>query len=122
MVVVEWHDHDVADFSICRWFSCASCRTCTAALPGCTQGQLSGRGCRVAELKDKRGGVNVIDTFKLTGSMVKFGITVSLMDEDSKGKKNQQIVGNMEANVKRAKISISSPIARAWIGQATGAN
>ena len=57
---------------------------------------------------------------KLSGKTVKFGATVTLVDEDTEEKKKYQIVGDVEADVKDGKISISSPIARALIGKSKG--
>src|SRR3977135_2114676 len=75
---------------------------------------------KVAEIEDKIGRADVIDTSKLSGSTVKFGATVSLEDEDSGDKVKYRIVGEHEANVREGKISISSPIARALIGKSKG--
>ena len=75
---------------------------------------------KVAELEDKLGRAEVIDTSKLSGSTVKFGATVTLEDEDSGDKVKYMIVGEHEANVREGKISIASPIARALIGKAKG--
>ncbi|HRK18760.1 MAG TPA: transcription elongation factor GreA [Hyphomicrobiaceae bacterium] len=75
---------------------------------------------RVAELEDKLGRADVIDTTKLSGDTVKFGATVTLEDEDTGDKVKYKIVGEGEANVKDGKISISSPIARALIGKSKG--
>lgn len=62
----------------------------------------------------------VIDVSKLSGSTIKFGATVVLVDEDTEEKKTYQIVGDQEADVKAGRISISSPIARALIGKGVG--
>ena len=75
---------------------------------------------KVAEIEDKIGRAEVIDTSKLSGSTVKFGATVTLEDEDSGDKVKYKIVGEHEANVRDGKISINSPIARALIGKAKG--
>jgi transcription elongation factor GreA len=75
---------------------------------------------RVADLEDKLSRAEVIDTTLLSGSTVKFGATVTLMDEDTDEKVKYKIVGDSEANVKEGKISISSPIARALIGKTKG--
>ena len=75
---------------------------------------------RVAELEDKVGRAEVIDTTKLSGSTVKFGATVTLSDEDSGDKVKYKIVGEHEANVREGKISVNSPIARALIGKSKG--
>lgn len=75
---------------------------------------------RIAELEDKLSRAEVIDVSKLSGKTVKFGATVTLVDEDTEEKKVYRIVGDMEADVKEGRISISSPIARALIGKAKG--
>jgi transcription elongation factor GreA len=62
----------------------------------------------------------IIDVSKLSGSRVKFGATVSVIDEDSEEEARYQIVGEHEADVRSGKISIASPIARAMIGKETG--
>lgn len=75
---------------------------------------------RIAELEDKLSRAEIIDVSKLTGKTVKFGATVKLIDEDTEEEKKYQIVGDLEADVKSGRISISSPIARALIGKAVG--
>jgi transcription elongation factor GreA len=75
---------------------------------------------RVAELEDKVGRAEIIDTSKLSGTNVKFGATVTLTDEDSGDKVKYKIVGEHEANVREGKISVNSPIARALIGKSKG--
>jgi len=75
---------------------------------------------RIAELEDKLSRAEVIDVTKLSGNTVKFGATVTLVDEDTEEKKVYRIVGDMEADVKEGRISISSPIARALIGKSKG--
>jgi transcription elongation factor GreA len=75
---------------------------------------------KVAELEDKFNRAEVVDPSKLSGTTVKFGATVTLVDEDTDETVKYQIVGDMEASVKDGKISISSPIARALIGKAKG--
>jgi transcription elongation factor GreA len=72
---------------------------------------------RVADLEDRIGRADVIDTSKLSGTTVKFGATLTLVDEDTDEKVKYKIVGDFEANVRDGKISISSPIARALIGK-----
>jgi len=75
---------------------------------------------RVMELEDKIGRADVIDVSKLSGATVKFGATVTLVDEDTEAEMKFQIVGDMEADAKKGRISISSPIARALIGKSKG--
>ncbi len=75
---------------------------------------------RIAELEEHISRADIIDPSKLDGDTVKFGATVTLIDEDTEEEKCYQIVGDMEADVKSGKISISSPIARALIGKSIG--
>ncbi len=75
---------------------------------------------KVAELEDKLGRADVIDPTKLSGDSVKFGATVKLVDEDTEEEVTYKLVGDLEADVKSGKVSISSPIARALIGKAVG--
>ncbi|MBS0274913.1 MAG: transcription elongation factor GreA [Proteobacteria bacterium] len=75
---------------------------------------------RVIELEDMIGRADVIDVTKMSGTTVKFGATVTLADEDTDEKKKYQIVGDHEADIKKGRISISSPIARALIGKSKG--
>ena len=75
---------------------------------------------KVAELEDKLGRADVIDPKSLSGDTVKFGATLSLEDEDTEDKVKYKIVGEMEADGKAGKVSITSPIARALIGKSVG--
>jgi transcription elongation factor GreA len=75
---------------------------------------------RVMELEDKLGRADVIDVSKLSGATVKFGATVTLVDEDTDAEMKFQIVGDLESDAKKGRISISSPIARALIGKTKG--
>jgi transcription elongation factor GreA len=75
---------------------------------------------KIAELEDKLQRAEVIDVSKLSGTSVKFGATVTLVDEDTAEKKVFQIVGDSEADVKSGRVSISSPTARALIGKKVG--
>ncbi len=81
------------------------------------QGWIEGQ---IAEIEDKLARAQVIDVSKLSGKQVKFGATVSLVDEDTEEESRYQIVGEHEADVKAGRISISSPIARAIIGKEIG--
>ena len=76
---------------------------------------------RIAEIEDKLARADVIDVTKLSGDTIKFGATVTLIDEDTDKKQVWQIVGEPEADAKAGKISITSPLARALIGKAKGA-
>ena len=74
----------------------------------------------IAELEDKLARAEIIDVSKLSGDTIKFGATVTLVDEDTDEKKVWQIVGEPEADAKKGKISITSPLARALIGKTKG--
>jgi transcription elongation factor GreA len=75
---------------------------------------------RILEIEDQLSRAEVIDVSKLSGKTITFGATVVLIDEDTEEKRKYMIVGDVEADVKAGKISISSPIARALIGKAKG--
>ena len=75
---------------------------------------------RVMDLEDKVSRADIIDVSKLSGKTVKFGATVTLADEDTDTKVKYMIVGDLEADAKKGRISISSPIARALIGKTAG--
>jgi len=74
----------------------------------------------IAELEDKIARADIIDVSKLSGDTIKFGATVTLVDEDTEQKKVWQIVGEPEADAKKGRISITSPLARALIGKKKG--
>ena len=76
----------------------------------------------IAELEDKLARADVIDVSKLSGDTIKFGATVTLIDEDTDQKKVWQIVGEPEADAKKGRISVTSPLARALIGKKKGAS
>ncbi|ABY29493.1 transcription elongation factor GreA [Methylorubrum extorquens] len=75
---------------------------------------------RVLELESMIARAEIIDTSKLSGSKIKFGARVKLLDEDTEEEKTYQLVGEPEADVREGRVSISSPIARALIGKAVG--
>jgi len=81
------------------------------------QGWIEGR---IAEIEDKIARAQVIDVSKLSGSQVKFGATVTVVDEDTEDEGRYQIVGDHEADVKGGRISLSSPLSRAMIGKEVG--
>ena len=75
---------------------------------------------RIAEIEDKLARADIIDITKLSGDTIKFGATVTLIDEDTDKKAVWQIVGEVEADAKKGRISITSPLARALIGKKKG--
>jgi transcription elongation factor GreA len=80
------------------------------------QGFIEGR---IKELEGVLSLAEVIDPTALSGT-IKFGATVSLVDEDTDEEKTWQIVGEHEANVEKGLLNIKSPIARALIGKEEG--
>jgi transcription elongation factor GreA len=75
---------------------------------------------RLGELEDKISRADVIDVSKLSGAQIKFGATVTLVDEDTDEKTAYQIVGQDESDIKTKRLSITSPLARALIGKQVG--
>lgn len=76
---------------------------------------------RIQEIEGKLGNARVIDISKIpAGDKVIFGVTVTLINLDNDQRVTYKIVGDDEADVKKNKISINSPIARGLIGKETG--
>jgi len=75
---------------------------------------------RLMELEDRVARAEVIDTSKLSGSVIKFGATVTLADEETDEEQTFRIVGEDEADVKDGRLSVASPLARALIGKGKG--
>ncbi|GIL17420.1 MAG: transcription elongation factor GreA [Oligoflexia bacterium] len=75
---------------------------------------------RIAELQNKIATAEVVNPAEIKSDRVVFGATVSLQDVDDDSKVAYQIVGIDEADVKKGKISIMSPLARALIGKKSG--
>ena len=74
---------------------------------------------RVKDLEGILSLAEVIDPTSLSGS-IKFGATVTLVDEETDEEKTWQIVGEHEANIEKSLLNIRSPIARALIGKDEG--
>lgn len=74
---------------------------------------------RIKELEAMLSLAEVIDPTKLSGA-IKFGATVTLLDEDTEEEKTYQIVGEAEADIERGLLNIRSPLARALIGKDEG--
>ncbi len=77
---------------------------------------------RISELEDKLARAEIIDISKLSGDTIMFGATVTLIDEDTEKTARWQIVGETEADAKKGRISITSPLARALIGKSKGSS
>jgi transcription elongation factor GreA len=72
---------------------------------------------RIQELEDKTSRAEIIDVTKLTGTSVKFGATITLLDDDTEEDVVYQIVGEDEADIKAGLLSVTSPLARALINK-----
>jgi transcription elongation factor GreA len=81
------------------------------------QGHIEGR---IAQVEHWIASAEVIDVSKHAGDRVVFGATVHLEDSDSGDRAKYRIVGELEADLKQGKISVTSPIARALIGRSEG--
>ncbi len=75
---------------------------------------------RIDELEAVISAVEVIDPASLSGDHVKFGAHVRVIDEETEKEASYQIVGVHEADIKEARLSISSPLAKALIGKKIG--
>jgi len=75
---------------------------------------------RVVELEDKLARAQIIDVSRMSGNQVKFGATVTIIDEDTEAEATYKIVGDDESDVKSGKISVSSPISRSLINKEVG--
>ncbi len=74
---------------------------------------------RIKELEGILSLAEVIDPAKLSGS-IKFGATITIVDEESDEEKTYQIVGEAEADLEKGLLNVRSPLARALIGKEEG--
>jgi transcription elongation factor GreA len=74
---------------------------------------------RIKELEAILSRASVIDPAGLSGT-IKFGATVTVVDEDTEEERTYQIVGEAEADIERGLLNIRSPLARALIGKDAG--
>lgn len=82
------------------------------------QGFIEGR---ISEIEGKLSNAQIIDVKSLNAQgRVVFGTTVDLIEEENGVEVTYQIVGDDEADIKRGKISVNAPIARALIGKEEG--
>jgi len=75
---------------------------------------------RILNLNDWIARAEVIDVSKLSGDKVVFGATVKLLDVETDKEVTYTLVGELEADIKRRLISVTSPLARGLIGKAVG--
>jgi transcription elongation factor GreA len=80
------------------------------------QGFIEGR---IKELEALISRAEVIDPAKLSGP-IKFGATVTVVDEDTEEERTYQIVGETEADIENGLLNVNSPLARALIGKEEG--
>ncbi|PJN96477.1 transcription elongation factor GreA [Amaricoccus sp. HAR-UPW-R2A-40] len=74
---------------------------------------------RIKELESMIARSEIIDVARLSGP-IKFGATVTLLDEDTEEEKTYQIVGEPEASIEQGLLNMMSPLARALIGKEEG--
>ncbi len=75
---------------------------------------------RIQELEAVISRAEIIDVKSHAGEHIKFGATVTVVDEETEETVRYQIVGDYEADIKRGLISTSAPIGRALIGKKVG--
>ncbi|GJL84469.1 MAG: transcription elongation factor GreA [Micavibrio sp.] len=75
---------------------------------------------RILQLESAIGKAQIIDPSTLSGDTVKFGGTITIVDEETDEEETWQIVGDFEANTDKGRLSISAPVARALIGKSVG--
>ncbi len=75
---------------------------------------------RIQELEAVIGRAQVIDPASMSGQTVKFGATVTVVDEETDDEETYQLVGDYESDTEKGRLSISAPVARALIGKAVG--
>ena len=74
---------------------------------------------RIRELESILGRAEVIETRRLSGT-VKFGATVTIIDEETEEERTYKIVGEVEPSIEQGLLNIRSPLARAMIGKDAG--
>ena len=75
---------------------------------------------RITELQDKLARAEIVDVSKLSGDTIKFGATVTLIEESTGEQRVWQIVGEPEADARQGRISVTSPTAKELIGKTKG--
>lgn len=75
---------------------------------------------RILDLNDWIARAEVIDTSKIKGDSVVFGATVVLRDTETDKTVTYRIVGELEADIKKRWLAVTSPVARALIGKKEG--
>jgi len=75
---------------------------------------------RIGYLEGIIADAQVIDVSKLSGDKILFGATVILMDVDNESEIQYTLVGEVESDPKKGKISVVSPIGRSLVGKTEG--
>ncbi|MCK5373997.1 MAG: transcription elongation factor GreA [Alphaproteobacteria bacterium] len=75
---------------------------------------------RIQELESVTSRAQVIDPTTLSGNTVRFGATITIVDEETDEEETYQIVGDYESDMENGKLSMSAPVARALIGKEEG--
>ena len=75
---------------------------------------------RLIELESKLADARIIETAGRTSDTVVFGATVVVIEQEAQQKKEYTLVGQDEADLKLARISVQSPVGRALIGKRVG--
>jgi transcription elongation factor GreA len=75
---------------------------------------------RIELLEDRLARAEIIDVARLSGDKVKFGATVKLEDVETGAKTQYTIVGEMEADLKKGRIAVTSPLSRGLVGREVG--
>ena len=72
------------------------------------------------ELEHKLAHAQIIDLSRISNEKVVFGTTVTLADTETGDTKRYTLVGQEEADIKKGKISVQSPVGKALIGHKAG--
>jgi len=75
---------------------------------------------RIQYISSQLAAAEVIDPSQIKSEKIVFGATVVLEDQEAGAQVTYQVVGVDEVDVKKGKIGIQSPIARALIGKEKG--
>jgi transcription elongation factor GreA len=75
---------------------------------------------RILDLNDWIARAEVIDVTKLKGDKVIFGATVVLVDQENDKEVTYRLVGELEADIKKRLLAVTSPLARGLIGKSVG--
>jgi len=72
---------------------------------------------KISELESVISHADIIDVSKLSGSEIKFGATIKIVDDETNQESTYQIVGEYESDIENKKLSITSPLARGLVGK-----